>query len=30
MSTVYGRQVNTDEKMMLFSDPTEAMEHLSG
>jgi hypothetical protein len=29
MSTTYGRQVNTDDAMMLFSDPLEAMEYLS-
>jgi NAD(P)H-flavin reductase/ferredoxin len=28
MSTHYGRMVATDEALMLFSDPTEAMEHL--
>ncbi len=28
MSTHYGRMVPTDEALMLFSDPTEAMEHL--
>jgi propane monooxygenase coupling protein len=28
MSTHYGRLVATDEALMLFSDPTEAMEHL--
>jgi methane monooxygenase component A beta chain/propane monooxygenase small subunit len=28
MSTHYGRMVTTDEALMLFSDPTEAMEHL--
>jgi propane monooxygenase coupling protein len=28
MSTHYGRMVATDESLMLFSDPTEAMEHL--
>jgi propane monooxygenase coupling protein len=30
MSTTYGRQVLTDDQMMLFSDPLEAMEYLSG
>lgn len=30
MSTTYGRQVVTDDAMMLFSDPMEAMEYLSG
>jgi propane monooxygenase coupling protein len=30
MSTCYGRQVVTDDQMMLFSDPLEAMEYLSG
>ena len=30
MSTTYGRQVTTDDQMMLFSDPMEAMEYLSG
>ena len=30
MSTTYGRQVVTDDRMMLFSDPMEAMEYLSG
>lgn len=29
MSTTYGRQVTTDDQMMLFSDPLEAMEYLS-
>jgi hypothetical protein len=28
MSTHYGRMVATDDSLMLFSDPTEAMEHL--
>ena len=28
MSTHYGRMVATDEALMLFSDPIEAMEHL--
>ena len=28
MSTHYGRMVATDDGLMLFSDPTEAMEHL--
>ncbi len=28
MSTHYGRMVATDDALMLFSDPTEAMEHL--
>jgi NAD(P)H-flavin reductase/ferredoxin len=28
MSTHYGRMVATDEALMLFSDPTEAMDHL--
>jgi propane monooxygenase coupling protein len=28
MSTHYGRMVATDEALLLFSDPTEAMEHL--
>jgi hypothetical protein len=28
MSTRYGRTVATDDALMLFSDPTEAMEHL--
>ena len=28
MSTHYGRMVTTDDALMLFSDPTEAMEHL--
>jgi propane monooxygenase coupling protein len=28
MSTHYGRLIATDEALMLFSDPTEAMEHL--
>ena len=28
MSTHYGRMVATDEALMLFSDPTEAMQHL--
>jgi propane monooxygenase coupling protein len=30
MSTHYGRLVTTDDAMMLFSDPVEAMEYLSG
>ncbi len=30
MSTHYGRLVSTDDAMMLFSDPVEAMEHLMG
>lgn len=30
MSTTYGRQVVTDDQMMLFSDPMEAMEYLTG
>lgn len=30
MSTTYGRQITTDDQMMLFSDPLEAMEYLSG
>lgn len=29
MSTHYGRLVTTDDALMLFSDPLEAMEHLS-
>jgi propane monooxygenase coupling protein len=29
MSTHYGRLVATDDALMLFSDPIEAMEHLS-
>jgi propane monooxygenase coupling protein len=29
MSTNYGRMVATDEALMLFSDPLEAMEHLT-
>jgi propane monooxygenase coupling protein len=29
MSTHYGRLVATDDALMLFSDPLEAMEHLS-
>ena len=29
MSTHYGRMVATDDALMLFSDPVEAMEHLS-
>ena len=29
MSTHYGRLVTTDDALMLFSDPVEAMEHLS-
>jgi hypothetical protein len=28
MSTHYGRMVATDEALMLFSDPTEAMQYL--
>lgn len=28
MSTHYGRMVTTDDALMLFSDPIEAMEHL--
>jgi len=28
MSTHYGRMVATDDSVILFSDPTEAMEHL--
>jgi len=28
MSTHYGRMVATDDALMLFSDPSEAMEHL--
>jgi propane monooxygenase coupling protein len=28
MSTHYGRLITTDDALMLFSDPTEAMEHL--
>ena len=28
MSTHYGRMVATDDALMLFADPTEAMEHL--
>ena len=28
MSTHYGRMVATDDALMLFSDPLEAMEHL--
>jgi propane monooxygenase coupling protein len=28
MSTHYGRLVTTDDQLMLFSDPMEAMEHL--
>ena len=28
MSTHYGRMVATDDALMLFSDPTDAMEHL--
>ena len=28
MSTHYGRMVATDDALMLFSDPIEAMEHL--
>src|SRR3954469_18413314 len=28
MSTHYGRMVTTDDALMLFSDPMEAMEHL--
>ncbi len=30
MSTHYGRLVATDDALMLFSDPIEAMEHLMG
>jgi propane monooxygenase coupling protein len=30
MSTHYGRLVTTDDALMLFSDPIEAMEHLLG
>jgi propane monooxygenase coupling protein len=30
MSTHYGRLVTTDDALMLFSDPIEAMEHLMG
>ena len=30
MSTHYGRLVTTDDALMLFSDPTEAMEYLTG
>ena len=29
MSTHYGRMVTTDDKLMLFADPLEAMEHLA-
>lgn len=29
MSTHYGRMVTTDDKLMLFADPIEAMEHLA-
>jgi propane monooxygenase coupling protein len=29
MSTHYGRMVNTDDALLLFSDPIEAMEYLS-
>ncbi len=29
MSTAYGRQVITDDAMLIFSDPIEAMEYLS-
>jgi propane monooxygenase coupling protein len=29
MSTHYGRMVATDDKLMLFSDPVEAMQYLS-
>ena len=29
MSTHYGRMVATDDALMLFSDPVEAMKHLS-
>jgi propane monooxygenase coupling protein len=28
MSTYYGRLVNTDEALLLFHDPIEAMEHM--
>jgi hypothetical protein len=28
MSTHYGRLVTTDDALMLFSDPIEAMDHL--
>lgn len=30
MSTHYGRLVTTDDALMLFSDPVEAMDHLMG
>jgi propane monooxygenase coupling protein len=30
MSTHYGRLITTDDALMLFSDPVEAMEHLMG
>jgi propane monooxygenase coupling protein len=30
MSTHYGRMVATDDALMLFSDPIEAMDHLMG
>jgi propane monooxygenase coupling protein len=30
MSTHYGRMIATDDALMLFSDPTEVMEHLMG
>lgn len=29
MSTIYGRMVNTDDALMLFSDPIEASEHMA-
>jgi propane monooxygenase coupling protein len=29
MTTTYGRQITTDDRMMLFSDPLEAMEYLT-
>jgi len=29
MSTHYGRMVTTDDKLMLFADPVEAMEYLA-
>lgn len=28
MSTNYGRMINTDDALLMFSDPVEAMEHL--
>ena len=28
MSTYYGRMVNTDEALLIFHDPIEAMEHM--